>query len=230
VYEPRSRLRSVVVLYIANIHGDFNTGAETFQHSLAMNDSGTSSQSNLADTFVSDVAQSLTSSDFLSELAPVWRYTGISVAEVLSQNPVRLSAATRREFGTAMAGTSGNRTLPPQTAIAVSLTATPYSNGTPVRGRWYMPPTGGGLAVNTDGSIPVGIQDKVGAFAAALIGAVNLASDGRFAAVWSRLSAGKGDGEAHQITGIRVGNRFDTIRSRRKAIQETYKEYSFSSI
>lgn len=219
-----------MTLYLANIHGDFKSGAEQFQHSLAISDDGVSSQSNLADTFAADVDQAFTSSDLMSQLSSMWRYTHITIAEVLSQAPVRLAAATTKALPTVRAGTSSNRTLPPQCAVVVSLIADPYANGTPVKGRMFMPPPGGGLGMMDDGSLITSVQDHYGAFAADLCGAVNNVDELRFAAVWSRQGPGKGDGTAHKIQHIKIGNVVDTVRSRRSALKETYKEYSFSSV
>ena len=219
-----------MVLYIANIHGDFNTGAEHFQHSIAISDDGTSSPADQADVVRDALDGALTSSQLMTQLSSKWRYTHVTVAEVLSQAPVRLSAAVRRDLAVAAVGSNGNRTLPPQCAVVVSLTADPYANGSPVRGRMYMPPCGGGLGINDDGSLIDSVRDHYGNWAAALIGSINDVGSARFAAVWSRLGSGKGTGQAHQIRSIRVGNRIDTVRSRRKAITEQYAEYSFSSV
>lgn len=103
--------------------------------------------------------------------------------------------------------------LPWQVALAVSLGVA--ADPRKAKGRFYLPvplvdTTG------TDGTFPTGIQDQVLASVKTMMDAVQTAS-GEKLVVASRTSGN------HIVTSVRVGNKLDTIRSRRNKGVESYR-------
>jgi hypothetical protein len=99
-------------------------------------------------------------------------------------------------------------------AVAVSLTAGVRANGTPRKGRFYLPTFGGGINPTTglmEQTITDRVVDLVVDYVEALRGA------GLDPGVWSRTEA-----TFATLTMIRVGNKPDTIRTRRNAEPEEY--------
>lgn len=130
-----------------------------------------------------------------------------------------LAPALRANFSPALTG-SGAGTLPPQVALAISLVAGNYPDGAPVRGRFYLPVPGQALAA--DGTVSTAER---AAFASAMqVWLSRLASEGHTPCVWSRLAARHGAlaGFLGVVNSVRVGSKYDTIRSRRNNVPETY--------
>jgi hypothetical protein len=142
-------------------------------------------------------------------------YVEATAAQVLDPMVPDLGAAAHSAFAIALAGTNGGDMLPSQSAVAVSLTAGKRPNGTPFRGRFYLPP----LSMDTVGpdgvllaAIPQTICENILAFFNALA-AVNA-----YASIWSRTV----EDLVSYVDLVRVGNKVDTIRTRRNKMPETY--------
>jgi hypothetical protein len=105
----------------------------------------------------------------------------------------------------------------PQTSVAVSLTAGNRPNGTPIKGRFYLPPLTSFVAGNVEGAgrYPAATVAAVGGLIAQYFNA--LRGQGDVPSVWSRRLA-----NVTAVTNARVGDVPDTIRSRRNALPEAY--------
>ena len=119
-------------------------------------------------------------------------------------------------FTTPVTGT-GSGQLPPQIAAAISLRAPIV--GRMGRGRFYLPAISG--ASDTSGQITTTAASAWRAAAVTLIGNLeNPPGVPEYEPVVAIMSAGAS--LAVRPTQVRTGNRFDTIRSRRQQVPETY--------
>lgn len=115
---------------------------------------------------------------------------------------------------------------PPQLALAVSLIGNENPRGLAGRGRFYLPPMSGMDSVTADGKIgPTSIPLVVSA-TQKLIRDVNALFNGlgvQYGYV-GNTSSGSGNrpGRQQVVSEIRVGNVCDTVRSRRRSLQENY--------
>lgn len=115
---------------------------------------------------------------------------------------------------------------PPQLALTVSLIGNENPRGLAGRGRFYLPPMTGMDSVTADGKIgPTSIPLVVSA-TQKLIRDVNSLFKGlgvQYAYV-GNTSSGSGNrpGRQQVVSEIRVGNVCDTVRSRRRSLQENY--------
>lgn len=115
---------------------------------------------------------------------------------------------------------------PPQLALAVSLIGNENPRGLAGRGRFYLPPMAGMDSVTADGKIgPTSIPLVVSA-TQKLIRDVNALFNGlgvQYAYVGNTsIGSGNRPGRQQVISEIRVGNVCDTVRSRRRSLQENY--------
>lgn len=115
---------------------------------------------------------------------------------------------------------------PPQLALAVSLIGNENPRGLAGRGRFYLPPMTGMDSVTADGKIgPTAIPLVVSA-TQKLIRDVNALFKGlgvQYAYVGNTSSGSSGrPGRQQVVSEIRVGNVCDTVRSRRRSLQENY--------
>jgi len=217
-----------VAVWLVTYKGTFPSMGEEFQHTLAVDEPAleggtpfTSDQASVAD-FARDSLVSAFNTLLSTHLSSSWVYTGVAVAQVLDLSLGTLSAATRRDVTPVLTGTSGDRPLPPQCAVRVSLKAGTYANGTPIRGGFYLPGPPGGLGGGTDGRMIDSHRDAFAAFAAQLVGDFNAELEGTTPVVWSRKQA-----STSAVTELRVGKAVDTIRSRRGKVPEDYKTFTF---
>lgn len=142
-------------------------------------------------------------------------YLETTVAQVLDPMVPDLSAAQHVPFTPVLPGLGIQETLPQQNAIAVSLTAGLRPNGTPFRGRFYLPAPQITVLIG-DGLLDPNVQSNIltqiqGHF-------TRLAAAGHVPSVWSRTV----EDLVQAVTQVRVGNKIDTIRRRRNALPETY--------
>lgn len=201
--------------YLAGYHGTIKDHADEFVHTMALV-AGAGDQGTLAE----DVADAFTA--FYNDGSnATWRtqqsnaitYTHVTVAEILDLTAGTLAAANRVSLPAGLIG--GLTTVPPsQVACAVSTRGGTYANGTPVRGRYYLP-----LIVP---SVTSGLFLAPGALtiaqAALQLHQDLIAGAGASPAVWSRKL-----GSLSTIEEYRVGTVPDTIRSRRNNTAETYQ-------
>nr|CRY96819.1 hypothetical protein [uncultured prokaryote] len=125
------------------------------------------------------------------------------------------------DYPSPIAGASG-LTPPAQVALAISL-VTPIRRGRAARGRFYLPlpgfpVLGSGGGVTTPGAFSAGHQVAAANAAAALLNDINDAVDGYAVGVTSDI----GLGTQQIVTDVRVGQIYDTIRSRRNKLPENY--------
>lgn len=115
-----------------------------------------------------------------------------------------------------IAGAAGNMPYPPQISLAVSLETA--RRGPSGKGRFFLPCPGQGMSANLE-VVPAAV-DALEASVATLIRDLNN---------WPTLDANdpkvtvaSSKGFNSDVTGIRVGHAFDTIRSRRRDLEEKY--------
>jgi hypothetical protein len=191
------------------------TSADEFTHSLGI-ESNANMQTvgnAIRDSWITAMQGGGAGMDQYYNSSTVWEE--VSVAQVLDPLVPNLSAALHVPFTPVIPGLGLVETLPQQTAIAVSLRAGQRPNGSPFRGRFYLPAPQAITVVN-EGLLDPAVQSGI---LAAVQGHLSrLKAAGHSPAIWSRTVE---DLVGH-ITEVRVGNKFDTIRRRRNAIPETY--------
>lgn len=202
--------------YLTTLRGTIHASAlgEIFSHSLAVtsNDEPSAVAQGIRDAWhgVYKVGASKLDPHFHTGVI----YTEATAAEILNLTNGDLAAAAHSLFSPPDAGIGTNLSLPSQTAIAVSIRGGTHANGTPVKGRFYLPPptnsvmTAEGLL---DPSIATLIRTQMKLYFSLLTAA------GIIPCTWSRK-----DGALRGITELRVGNKLDTVRRRRNALPETY--------
>jgi len=114
-------------------------------------------------------------------------------------------------YPTPVVGAQATAVIPQQT-IAVS-TLTALSRGRASKGRFYLPPTV--VALSTDGRLPT-TSDDIEVQARIWLLAINATAQVSNVSVMSKLS----DGVTNAVTGVGVGRVIDTMRSRRRSLQE----------
>lgn len=203
--------------YLTTLRGTIAAGSvgEIFSHSLGIQSSAT------ADVVATAVRDAWTTA-FTTGTSPLNTmfpeeivYTEATAAVVIDQVVPNLGAAFHAPFSGGLPGVQTGSMLPPQTALAVSLRAGVRPNGAPLKGRFYLP-TMTTAAMLPDGTVnpgtAQGVLDQIKVFMDALFAASH------WPCVWSRTVANL----VGVVDQIRVGDRFDTIRSRRNASPELY--------
>lgn len=144
------------------------------------------------------------------------KYEEATAASVLDPMVPDLGAAWHAAFSPALAGTAiDNSILPSQNAIAVSLTAGNRPDGRPFKGRFYLPPPHQDL-VDANGLLSSAQTLSIANGIKGYMDAMNAA--GHVVTVWSRTT----EDLVNPVNQVRVGNKLDTIRSRRNAQPEVY--------
>lgn len=203
--------------YLCTIRGTIvpNTLSEIFSHSLAIS-------SPSPPNVVADLVRDQWQAQWVAEVPPLSAdfppgitYKEVTCAEILNLFDGTLSAAYHSLFSPERPGTGTGEMLPSQTAVAVSLNAGLRANGTPMRGRFYLPaPTE--AATDSAGMLQSVFQQRVADYMGQFISGIQASQ--HVPAVWSRT-----EGRLASIDSIRVGNKFDTIRRRRNSLPETYE-------
>lgn len=206
-------------VYLATLRGTLAPGvlSEIFSHSLGIESS--SSQESIVAGAVADAWSTAWPglngmSQFFDEGIA---YTEATAAKVLDPTIMQLSAAAHAQFTPPLAGTSTmGGMLPSQCALAVSFTAGVRGNGTPLKGRTYLPaPTAGYL--DAAGQLGTSFRDLIHQYFKAFVQQLN--NGGHFVSVTSRTEE-----ITQPVTVLRVGNKIDTIRRRRNELPELYIE------
>lgn len=202
-------------LYQVALHGTLASIAEIFTHTLAIN--STAPAEGLALEVLTEFEEAFTDASIGWQAATsnTVTYTHATAAEILTltdPNPA-LAAASRANATTPFSGSGASQI--PQAALAVTLVAGTYPNGTPLRGRYYLPvpstsqlQTGSGLLTTAAQTLFLEGQSNF---------LDRLSSLGHTPCVWSRKL-----GSLQIVDTVSVGNRVDTIRSRRNAGLEDY--------
>lgn len=204
--------------YLTTLRGTIvpSTLGEIFSHSLAVVSASTAQ-------VVAQEVHDAWQAQWVAEVPPLSAdfptgitYTESTAAEVLDLFNGTLAAAIHVPFNPTRPGTGAGEMLPSQTAIAVSLYAGLRANGTRMKGRFYLPaPTEAGTTAT--GELTLAFQQRVADYMAQFIS--TLQASGHSPCVWSRT-----EGRFSTVDGIRVGNKYDTIRRRRNSLPETYEE------
>ena len=119
-------------------------------------------------------------------------------------------------------GAPGTIQVPPQTAVAISL-LTAKKRGLAHRGRFYLPMLG--QPTGPDGRMSTSRQADLGAAVVTLLQGLNAAiGPNQVLGVVSNRRTGA----SNPVTEIAVGRVYDTIRSRRKKLEEDYIELPLS--
>lgn len=192
------------------------TLGEVFSHSLAI---VSASDATTVATEVRDAFQA----QWVAEVPPLQAdfpttvtYTEATAAEILNPIDGTLAAAIHVPFSPTRPGTGVGEMLPSQTAIAVSLYAGLRANGTRMKGRFYLPPPTEAQTTST-GELTLAFQQRIADYMAQFI--TTLQASGHAPCVWSRT-----EGRLSTVDGIRVGNKYDTIRRRRNHLPEVYEQ------
>jgi hypothetical protein len=143
-------------------------------------------------------------------------YEEVTVAQVIDPMVPDLGAAHHTPFAPELPGLGLAETLPQQSAIAVSLIAGLRPNGTPFRGRFYLPAPQATVLV-ADGLLDPAVQQNILDLVMVFIS--TLRSAGHIPSVWSRTV----EDLVAPVSQVKVGSKIDTIRSRRNDRPEVYK-------
>lgn len=211
-----------MAVFTCSLRGTIGTGTvdEIFVHTFGIESNGQQSAIAQAihDSWLGRWTTSVVglNNHFPAEVA----YTDATAAQILNPEIPDVAAASHSLFQPPITGIAPGDAMPSQNAIAVSFTAGLRPNGMPFRGRMYLP-----TPVNTitsaqgliDPAVTGMIRDSIHGFLSDLVAL------GHTPVVWSRVL----EDLVNPITQIRVGDRVDTIRSRRNKHPETYATVSF---
>lgn len=220
--------------YLANFRGTLTGGtlSEIFTHSIAIKSSA--SPSAVAQACVAALSGRWPGP--APGMATVFgtgvTYTEVTVASIIDpllhygpdpDNPgaeiqvgPKVSVAYHAPFQPPISGADAAGSLPSQNAIAVSYSAlAALPNGADAKGRFYLPTPAKSAVDNVSGMLTTNAQQIcldvwAGVFS-------DLTAGGHQLAVWSRKY-----GLLYTAQEMRVGNKVDTIRSRRNKGLETY--------
>jgi hypothetical protein len=205
--------------FYCTVRGTISPGtwAEIFQHSIAV--TSTLSQSAVADAVELSFRNAFgtTSTKLASIISNSVTYTEVTAAQIIRLDgtpPDALMAATHKPFSPQLVGGNSGGLLPPQNSVAISLVGGVKPNGAPYKGRFYLPPITP-AAVTSAGLLVSANKATLTSWAAEWLNALRAA--GCDPAVWSRSNS-----TLSSVGQIRVGDKVDTIRSRRNKGVETY--------
>lgn len=142
-------------------------------------------------------------------------YTEATAAQVLDPMVPDLGAAAHSAFAPPLAGRATGDMLPSQIAVAISLTAGTRPDGRPFKGRFYLP-TPHEAFLDVNGLIPSATTANLALMFKQFFEVLNTA--GHYVSIWSRTT----EDLVNPVNLVRVGNRVDTIRSRRNRFPEVY--------
>lgn len=197
------------------VSGTIANGAEQFSYGLSLiNDFGTGTPPTEVPQGVIDAV-----TDFHSlgtVMAGTSRVNLIKLNEIGTDGRYTSNDETVLHELDPPVGPSGGNNHPPQVALAVSL-MTDRARGRAARGRFYIPV---GPAVALDGRLSTGNRDTILTAAYTFVSAINSAVPGYDVGIVSNI----GSGAQAAVTKIRVGRALDTLRSRRRSLEEDYAE------
>lgn len=204
-------------VYYCALRGTIHTAAlgEIFSHSLGVE---SSASAQVVATAVHDAWITLwgtAATGIGTMFTSTVTYTEATAAPVLDPMIPDLGAAWHAAFSPALVGRGTGKSLPSQCAVAVSLTAGNRADGRPFKGRFYLPPPDD-TTTDVNGMLPQATADNLAVGFKDFFEDLNQA--GHYVSVWSRTT----DGLVNPVNLVRVGNKIDTIRSRRNAQPEAY--------
>lgn len=146
------------------------------------------------------------------------RYDEAMAAEILDPFTGRLTAATHVPFTTPLIGTNLTGLVANQLALCVSMRAGFRANGTPLRGRTYLPMAAVDGVDTGTGHLKTAYVSVIGDGWADFV--TGMGQRGHPVCVWSRK-----EGRLQTVDLVRMGNIIDTIRSRRNSTNESYQDF-----
>lgn len=206
-----------MTVYACTLRGTINTATlgEIFTHSLGV-ESAASSQAVAEAIQTSWTALWGTAATGIGTMfMPSVTYTEATAAAVLDPMVPNLGAAFHAAFTPPLAGRATGKSLPSQVAVAVSLTAGNRPDGRPFKGRFYLP-CPAESAIDANGMLPTATTSNLALAFKGFFEQLNTA--GHYVSVWSRTT----EDLVNVVNLVRVGNKVDTIRTRRNALPEVY--------
>lgn len=206
-----------MTVYACTLRGTINTATlgEIFSHSLGIESSGSSQTVAEAVRAGWTTLWGTAATGIGTMFMPGVTYTEATAAAVLDPMVPNLGAAHHAAFTPPLAGRATGKSLPSQVAVAVSLTAGNRPDGRPFKGRFYLP-SPSESAIDADGMLPLATTANLASGFKTFFETLNTA--GHYVSVWSRTTADL----VNVVNLVRVGNKVDTIRTRRNAQPEVY--------
>jgi hypothetical protein len=205
--------------FYCTVRGTIATGSlgEIFQHSIAVSSPTTQADvaNAIASTFLAAFGTSGTKlQGCVSSQVTYTEATAALINDLSGATKPVLQAATHSVFAPVLTGTASGNMLPAQSSMAISTTGGVKPNGANFKGRFYLPPMGASQ-VGTNGLVTPAVKTALTAWAAEWLGGLKFV--GAIPCIWSRHHA-----ILSPIASIRVGDRVDTMRSRRNKGSEVY--------
>lgn len=214
-----------MAVYLATFSGTLLDGAEQFSYTLAFDSTIQTDDSATLAAVTAAHAAAMGTSGFLGLFGDSTAWKNIKVAKVINLSTGTLFAGLNQSINNVGGNSTASAQAAPQLALAVSLVGGPRANGTPYRGRFYLPFPAWGASTTTEGILATTAQTTILSFATTLINEINDAPSGRNVVVWSRK-----DGITSDVVKVRLGRAVDTIRSRRRDLPEAYAESTVSGV
>jgi hypothetical protein len=166
-----------------------------------------------------------------TKISNVYRTLQIKVSQLDTDGDVDLDKIDIYDYPTAIAGASSSSPMPPQIALAATLTSD-IQRGLASKGRMFLPGVNAGIST-TDPKITATDQGNIATNLKTFFDAVNasgsIANDVVLASKGHKLTVVQDpdnysyvNGVIAEVTGLRVGDAYDTQRRRRNAIGEVY--------
>lgn len=212
-----------MAVYLATFSGTLLNGAEQFSHSLAIDDVLGGSEEDMLAQVVLGLQAMTGFTGFAATYPQSTKWTNVKVAQVLNLSTGELRAGINQAVNISGTGSGVAVIPPPQVAVAVSLVAGPRANGTPFRGRFYLPAPAVASSNWSEGLMTATAQATIANGVEAMLEQINDPIDQIACQVWSRRYA-----TTSTVETIRVGRAFDTIRSRRRDLAELYVDRAIS--
>lgn len=212
-----------MAVYLATFSGTLLDGAEQFSYTLAFDSVIQQDDSATLAAVTAAHAAAMGTAGFLGAYGDSTSWKNIKVAKVVNLATGALFAGVNQAVNNVGGLSTASAQPAPQLALAVSLVGGPRANGTPYRGRFYLPAPAWGSPNFGDGLLGTTVQTTILNFAATLINEINDVPSGRRVVVWSRK-----DATTTPVGTVRLGRVLDTIRSRRRDVPEAYSSLSIS--
>lgn len=206
-----------MTVYACTLRGTINSAAlgEIFTHSLGVESSASTQAVAEAIKAAWTTLWGTAATGIGTMFMPTVTYTEATAAQVIDPMVPNLGAAFHAAFTPPLAGRATGKSLPSQIAVAISLTAGNRPDGRPFKGRFYLPPPAES-AIDTNGMLPTATTGSLATGFKTFFETLNTA--GHYVSVWSRTT----EDLVNVVNLVRVGNKVDTIRTRRNAQPEVY--------
>lgn len=212
-----------MAVYLATFSGTLLGGAEQFSHTLAIDDVNDGGDAAMLTKCVNGLAAMAGVAGFLAYFPDTTRWTNVKVARITNLGLGTLFAGVNQPVNHVGGMSTASAVPAPQSAVAISLVGGPRANGTPYRGRFYLPGQSYVANSTSAGQLIDARRDTLLAGAQALLQSINELVTGVSCQVWSRK-----DATTSTVTAVRCGLAIDTVRSRRRDIPEGYEQLAVS--